>query len=814
MCSKAIKRLLEEAEMAVHRCRLLEEMLNEQAMQGEKLRTDLHEQQEENKLLTHEKESLKATIARMEIEAEVAAAAAAAARTVNPVTPGHTPASTPSKANAEVHVNASASAESVAAVEEMLSKKKRQLDVREATLKDALKKVSADAAKVADQRAALQEQEKRMTAQLTAQLTSLFEEERQRLEDICADAVTDMQNTYREWIAQQRDAAVERRRKYEHVMETRLQRATSEVAEMRAERDVLQQTLENLRAQLAELQENASRVQTERRSETKDGGPSSQYAREEKESLQEAVAEGIPRAGAANERPRATQTDPDFTELLGGGEQPKHADAAAAYAALQRRAQDSIAALMRDMRAKEVEWERAKAAAVATAESAARLAERERLGQEAEKIRQESQREIKEAMRIVTQQRDSAMDALRTQHQRDKEEWLSRMRRLEEGQQNQEEAWRAEKAALQKKCSELETHLEGRKAAAGKLQQQLRDAKRELSELKAKARDNEDAVAEERRKRANATAKTVQYSASSLLKEAQQGQQRILAAHAGALALLQEKMQKLAQVNCAAANSRDERRREVTQRLHTELECTRQERDTALEQLGKMQEAAEGMKARMNEESAQLGALRDVIQRQQRDLARLQEQHQRTVDELRAARAAVSAPSAADAAASLAESENPVMRATDDTCYRVLLRLEQRWVLQQADLQCCYSVALYAVVQRTWTQMIGRMTSSLVAEAERQRRSRDRSAEALENTTSTIKEVQRDLRLRMQALLQQQVDVEEREKRLQDKKKRMDVVCRSLHTVAQELRKKHLDATENPTLEEVMKSARVMSESP
>ncbi|CAJ1019171.1 hypothetical protein Q4I30_001844 [Leishmania utingensis] len=813
MCSKAIKRLLEEAEMAVHRCRLLEEMLNEQAMQGEKLRTDLHEQQEENKLLTHEKESLKATIARMEIEAEVAAAAAAA-RTVNPVTPGHTPASTPSKANAEVHVNASASAESVAAVEEMLSKKKRQLDVREATLKDALKKVSADAAKVADQRAALQEQEKRMTAQLTAQLTSLFEEERQRLEDICADAVTDMQNTYREWIAQQRDAAVERRRKYEHVMETRLQRATSEVAEMRAERDVLQQTLENQRAQLAELQENASRVQTERRSEAKDGGPSSQYAREEKESLQEAVAEGIPRAGAANERPHATQTDPDITELLGGGEQLKHADAAAAYAALQRRAQDSIAALMRDMRAKEVEWERAKAAAVATAESAARLAERERLGQEAEKTRQESQREIKEAMRIVAQQRDSAMDALRTQHQRDKEEWLSKMRRLEEGQQNQEEAWRAEKATLQKKCSELETHLEGRKAAAGKLQQQLRDAKRELSELKAKARDNEDAVAEERRKRANATAKTVQYSASSLLKEAQQGQQRMLAAHAGALALLQEKMQKLAQVNSAAANSREERRREVTQRLHTELECTRQERDTALEQLGKMQEAAEGMKARMNEESAQLGALRDVIQRQQRALARLQEQHQRTVDELRAARAAVSAPSAADAAASLAESENPVVRATDDTCYRVLLRLEQRWVLQQADLQCCYSVALYAVVQRTWTQMIGRMTSSLVAEAERQRRSRDRSAEALENTTSTIKEVQRDLRLRMQALLQQQVDVEEREKRLQDKKKRMDVVCRSLHTVAQELRKKHLDATENPTLEEVMKSARVMSESP
>ncbi|CAG9570417.1 hypothetical protein LMJF_12_0110 [Leishmania major strain Friedlin] len=810
--------------MAVHRCHLLEEMLNEQAKQAEKLRNELREQQEENKLLTHEKESLKATIARMEIEAEVAAAAAAAAATTaSAVTPVHSRAATSLKADAEMHVNASTSAESVAVMEELMTKKKRQLDMREATLKDALKKVSADAAKIADQRAALQEQEKVMTAQLTAQFTSLFEEERQRLEDFCADAVTDVQNKYMEWVAQQQVGALERRRRYEQVMEERQQRAAVELAEARAERDALQRALENQRAQLAKLQESGSKERMGRRSDEKRDALSSQCAREVKASLEEAVAGGAALAAAAAKGQfHALQTEPVSTQHLGEEERQTSTDAAAAHAALGPKAQDSMETLVRDMRAKEEEWAKATAAAVATAESAARLAERERLMQEVEKARQQSRCEAEEAVRVATQQRDSAMDALRKQHEHDKEEWLSNMRRLEASQrrkeecrQSQEKSWREEKVALQQKCSALEERLETRKAAAWQLQQQLRDATQELYNLKANTGGKEDAAAEERRTRANAAAMAAQRWASAFLEEAQQGQQLMLEEQARALALLKDEMQKWALANSAAANARDERQREATQRLHTELESARQERDTALEQLGRMRETAADMTTRMSEESAELGTLRGAIQRQQRALAELQEQHQRTVDELYATRAAVvAANTAADVAAPLAESPARAMPAVDGTCYHVLLRLEQCWVLQQANLQSFYSVALYAVVQQEWTQVFESMTSSLAAEAERQRRLSIRNAEALENTTSTIKEVQDDLRLRTQELLQRQVDVEEHERRVQDKKKRVDVLCRSLYTVAQELRKMHLDAAESSTLDEVINSARVMSDSP
>ncbi|CBZ32411.1 unnamed protein product [Leishmania donovani] len=828
ICSKAIKRTLEEAEMAVHRCHLLEEMLNEQAKQAEKLRNELREQQEENKLLTHEKESLKATIARMEIEAEVAAAkaaaaAAAAATTIaSTVTSVHSPAATSLKADPDTRANASTSAESVAAMEELLNKKKRQLDMREATLKDALKKVSSDAAKIADQRAALQEQEKVMAAQLTAQFTSLFEEERQRLEDFCADAVTDIQNKYMEWVTQQQDGALERRRRYEQVMEERQQRAAAELAEARAERDALQRALESQRAQLAKLQESALKVGAESRSEEKRNALSSQCARKGKESLEETVAGGVALAVATKGQLHAGQAEPVSNKHLREEERQTSNCAAAACAALEQKAQDSMEALVRDMRAKEEDWERAKAAAVATAESAVRLAERERLVQEVEKARQQSRREVEEAVRVATQQRDSVIDALRKQHEHDKEEWLSKMQQLEtsqrrkaEYQQSQDKSWREEKVALQKKCSALETRLETRKTAAWQLQQQLRDAKQELYDLKANTGGKDDAAAEERRTQASAAAMTVQRWASAVLEEVQQGQQLMLEEQARALALLQDEMQKRALANYAAANARDERQREATQRLHTELESARQERDTALEQLGRMRETAADMTARMSEESAQLGTLRGALQRQQRALAELQEKHQRTVDELHATRAAVAAAAtAADAAAPLAESPVRVMPAVDDTCYHVLLRLEQRWVQQQAHLQSLYSVALYAVVQQEWTQVFESMTSSLATEAERQRSLRIRNAEALENTTSTIKEVQDDLRLRTQELLQRQVDVEERERRVQDKKKRVDVVCRSLYTVAQELRKVHLDAAESSTLDEVMNSARVMSDSP
>ncbi|KAG5484832.1 hypothetical protein LSCM4_07602 [Leishmania orientalis] len=806
-CSKAIKRTLEEAEMAVHRCHLLEEMLNEQATQAEKLRHDLREQQEENKLLMHEKESLKATIARMEIEAEVAAvklATAAAATTVSAATPAHSPAVPPSKADAEMHLNAGTSAQSVAAIEETLNKKKRQLDVREATLKDALKKVSADAAKIADQRTALLEQEKLMTAQLAAQFTSLFEEERQRLEDMCADAVTDVQSRFMEWIAQQQDGAVERRRRYEQAMEERQLRMAAELAEVRAERDALQRALEGQLAQLAELKESTSSVEAERRIEAQ----STKW----KELLKEAVVESAVCAAAVKKQSHATQTELDSTEHVCDEEQHARSDASAAHAAIQQNGQESIEALKRDMRAKEEAWEIAKAAAVAAAESTARLVERERLEQEVEKVRQTCRKELEEAVQRAAQARDCALDELRALHQREQEEWLTEMRRLngsrrakEARQRSGDKTWREEKLSLQKKCDELATRLEERMATAAQLQQRLHDVKQKLSDLQRRTREKENAATEERRKRAKAVASTLQRSASAILKEVQQGQQRILAEQAGALALLQENIQKLVHANCAAANTKDAGRRDAAEWLLTELEGARPEQEAALEQWGHMRESATDMAAKVMEESAQSGTLRSVIERQQRALTELQHQHQRTLAELHAARAS---------AAPLTVPLDAVAPAVDDTCYRALLRLEQRWVQEQARIQSLYLVALYAVVEREWTLVIDTITSSLAAEAERQRCSRVRDAKALENTTSTIKEVQSDLRLRMQGLLQRQVDVEERERRVQKKKERVDEVCHSLYTLAQELRKKHLGAAENATVEEVMKSARSLGDSP
>ncbi|KAG5483572.1 hypothetical protein CUR178_08238 [Leishmania enriettii] len=797
-CSKAIKRRLEEAEMAVHRCHLLEEMLNEQATQAEKLRHDLREQQEENKLLMHEKENLKATIARMEIEAEVAAvkmATAAAATTVSAAAPAHSPAVAPSKADAEMRLNAGTSAQSVAAIEEALNKKKRQLDVREATLKDALKKVSADAAKIADQRAALQEQEKLMTAQLTARFTSLFEEERQRLEDTCADAVTDVQSKCMEWIAQGQDGALERRRRYEQAMEERQLRMAAELAEVRAERDALQGALEGQLAQPAELKESTSRVEAERRIEAQ--------STKRKESLEEAVVESAVRAAAVKKQSHATQTELDSTEHVCDEEQHACSDASAAHVGIQQNGQESIETLKRDMRAKEEAWEKAKAAAVAAAESTARLVERERLEQEVEKVRQTCRKELEEAAQRAAQERDCALDELRALHQREQEEWLTEMRRLKRSRRAKEprqgsgdKAWREEKLALQKKCDELTTRLEERMSTARQLQQQLHDVKQELSDLQRSAREKENAATEERRKRAKAIASTLQRSASAILKEVQQGQQRILAEQAGALALLQENMQELVHANCAAADTKDAGRRDAAAWLPTELEGVRPEQEAALEQWGHVRESAADMAAKVMEESAQSGTLRSVIERQQPAVTELQHQQQRTLAELHAARAS---------AAPLTGLLDAVAPSVDDTCYRALLRLEQRWVLQQTRIQSLYLVALYAVVEREWTLVIDTITSSLAAEAERQRCSRVRDATALENTTSTIKEVQRDLRLRMQGLLQRQADVEERERRVQKKKERVDEVCRSLYTLAQELRKKHLGAAENATVEEVMK---------
>ncbi|GET86747.1 hypothetical protein, unknown function [Leishmania tarentolae] len=822
ICFKSIKHTLEEAEMAVQRCHLLEEMLNEQAKQAETLRNELREQQEEKKLLTHEKESLKATIARMEIEAEVAAAAAAAtASTPGEVTPVHSPSATSTKSNAEVHASASTSAESVAVMEEMLSRKKRQLDMREATLKDALKKVSSDAGKIANQRAALQEQEKLMKAQLTSQLTSLFEGERQRLEGICADAVTDVQNKYLEWMTQQQDGVLERRRKYEQMMEERQQRAAAELAEARAERDALQRALESQHAQLAKFQESALEVGSDSRSDGKRNVVPPQCPQEEKEALKEASAECTGLAAEVKGQLPTDESEPVYTNHLFDEKQQTHSEAAAAYAAMENKLQNRMEALMRDMRAKEEEWERAKTAVVSTAGSEAPLAERERLLQDVEKARQKSLREVEEAVWIAMQQRDSAMDALRKQHQRVKEEWLFKMEqleasrgRIEECQQRHDRPWREEKAALPKACSEREERLETRKGATWQLQRQQRNDKREPAELKTNMSGKKDVAAEEGRVPVNAAATSVQRLVSALLKEVQQTQQRMLEEQAGALAFMQEQMQQLALPNCAAVNARDERQREATQRLHTELESALQERDTALEQLRRMREAAAEMTSPMCGESAQLGTLGSVMQRQQRALAELKGQHEGTVDELRVARAVAATASAADAGAPLAEPPDHVSPSMDGTGYHVLICLEQSWVQQQAHLQGLYSVALYEVVQQEWTHVFERVMLSLATEAERQRSLRIRNARALENTTSTIREVQDDLHLREQGLLQWQKDVEERERRVQNKKERVNRLCHSLHAVAQELRKMHLGAAENSTLNDVMNSARAMSESP
>ncbi|KAG5484452.1 hypothetical protein LSCM1_07821 [Leishmania martiniquensis] len=812
-CAKAIKRTLEEAEMAVHRCHLLEEMLNEQATQAEKLRHELREQREENKLLMHEKESLKATIARMEIEAEVAAAklaTAAAAATVCASTPAHSPVASPSKADTAMHLNASTSAESAATMEEALNKKKRQLDVREATLKDALKKVSADAAKIADQRAALQEQEKLMTSQLTAQFTSLFEEERQRLEDLCVDAITDVQRKYMGWVAQQQDGALERRRRYEQAMEEHQLRVTAELAEVREERDALQRELESQRVQLAELKESASRVAVEGQMEAKTAALSSPCPKEKKP-LEEAVEEGAACAAAAERQCHATQTELDSTNPLCDEERRASGDAAAADAALQQRLQESMEALKRDMRSKEQEWERAKAAAVATAESTARLVERKQLELEVEKVRQRSRKELEEAVRRAKQDRDAAVYEIRGLHQREKEEWLSEMRHLrgirreeEVRRQRQDNAWRGEKAALQKKCDELAVRLEERMATARQLQQQLRDVKAELSDLKRSARDKGNAALEERRKCAHAAAAALQRSASALLEEVKEGQERMLAEQAGALALLNESMQQLVNASCAASKPRDVGRRDATQSPPMELEGTRQEAEAALEKWSGMRESVVGMVAEANEGGAELSTLGDMIQSQQRAFTELQQQHQRTLDELLAARAAAS-PST--------EPLDAVAPAVNDACYDTLIRLEQGWVQQRAITESLYLRTLYAVMEREWTLAIDSITSSLAVEAERQRGSRLRNAKVLENTTSTIKEVQSSLRLRTQELLQREADIEERERRVQKKKKRVDDVCRSLYVVAQELRQKYLGAAENAAVEEVMTSARSPSES-
>ncbi|KAK7197623.1 FYVE zinc finger containing protein [Novymonas esmeraldas] len=738
ICAKAISRSHEEAEMAMHRCHLLEEMLNEQAMQSEKLRTSLREQEEENKLLTREKESLKATITRMEIEAEVAAAKAATAASASvSASPAPSPAASPMKLDAGPDPDAAASSQSIAAMEEALNKKRRQLDIREATLKDALKKVSTDATRIADQRAALQDQER----QVAAQLTSLFEEERQRLEDICADAVMDVQNKYLEWVAQQQDGALERRRRYEQAMEERHQRVAAEAAETRAERDALRETVE-------ELREAVSRLEAE-----------------------------------AEEQLRAGRAELDAARASHADERQAHRDASAG---LQQQVQDAADALARTTREKAEEVARTTAAAVSAAESAVRQAERERAATEAELVQRQHREEVEAERRSAAAHHDAAVAAIEAKHQR----------ALDVAAQGADTSCHVERAALQKKCKELEARLETRKAAAWQLQQQLRDAKQELVDLQGNVRDRAEAAAEERQTRTGAVVASVQRCGSVLIKEAQQLQQRMLAEQADSLAAVQRAAEEVLQRTVAATAARDEQRQQATEQLQARLHTALQELSTAREQLDDAHKAAAATAVKHD-------MLYDVIQRQQRAMQEQQEAQQKTLEELRLARESATATSAAAAAAS-----------PDGAQVRQLLHAQQRWVQQQAHLQGLYVTALFAVLQREWTQVMNTTASSLAAETERQRGRRVRNAKALEQTTSTIREVQDDLRSRTQELLQRQSQLEVHESQLRDKKRRVDQVCRSLYTVAQELRKRHAGAADGIIVEEVMRTARVMSDSP
>ncbi|KPA75828.1 hypothetical protein ABB37_08343 [Leptomonas pyrrhocoris] len=933
ICADSITRTYEEAEMTMQRCQLLEEIVNEQALQAEKTRSDLREQQEENKLLRHEKEQLKATIARMEIEAEVAAAKVeATTRATAASTPPAVASPTASPVKPDSDTNAlgdgALSEGSLAAMEEKLNKKKRQLDMREATLKDALKKVSADAAKNADQRAALQEQEKQLTALVTSKFTALFEEERQRLEDMSTDAVTDMQNQFVAWVGQQQDGVIERRRKYEQLMEERQHRTAAELVEMRTSRDALQRQLELQTREIEKLQAEARNAAAAHSmlvgaaAQQQQEQQQQQEDRTEQQELNQGAIAATRRAEKAEGEVHRLQAELDSTKALYTEETQAREIASAAYQSEQRQAQQRLEALTQGFRAQQEEAKADRDAAVAAARQAAAehhaqelAAQQERLeakaaadveaavqrerrqhaaamerdnaqhGAEKEALEntvKELERRLQEAVMAEEQQpldappkptveeaeqkeeaaaaalahlqelhlheaaawaasqnqlearlreaesqredtlKDSAaafaraaqehaatVAELTAEHQREKAAWETKTTQLkraqaqqEDGLQRQDKTWREEKAALLKTCNDLEARLETRKKAAWQLQQQLRDCKQQLSELQAqyqkKATEEETATVAQSR-----AATTLQRSAAALVKEVQQAQQRVLTEHTAAVTHIRSELQETAKA--ASAASSQKKTREAVKQLASQVASVKEEKEEVQQQLKAEQERRSNAEAKLEKLKASLYSMQSTEQQQRQTMAELQEKYHHVADELEAVKAA----KATQAALSESPSPSPSRSLENETH---LLGVQQHWVQQQAHVEGLYAMALTTVLQHEWSAAMDVVVEHLASEAWKQRQMRARNATALENTTSTIREVQEDLRVRAQALVQRQTEVEEQERRIAEKKKRVDAVCRDLYAVAKELRTKHLDGTDCAGVEQLVRSARVVGE--
>ncbi|KPI86358.1 hypothetical protein ABL78_4584 [Leptomonas seymouri] len=892
ICAKSIARTHEVAEMATERCRLLEEIINELALQAEKTRSDLREQQEENKLLQHEKERLKATITRMEIEAEVAVAKAqttsAAVTTAAPPVAASSPKTSTSLTASPVMPDSEAntlsggapSEESIAVMEEKLNRKKRQLDMREATLKEALKKVSADATKNADQRAALQEQEKQLAAVVTARFMAVFEEERQRLEDVCADTMTDMQNTFAAWMGQQQDDALESRHKYEQLMEERQQRAAAELAEMRASRATLQHQLESQQLLIDQLQAEAlSAVATQA---AQVGGATQQQQQQWEEAegrkMEKAAAAAIQRAEKAEEELCRLQAQLDSIKAL--YEEERHARAqqeqaeaaravaaAAAVEAAEQKAAERHAQELAELQ------ERLEAEAAANVEAALRrAAQQHAAAMESANAQHEGEEEALKTTEEMESQLPAIVDAERQQQQRQQQQLDASSARHSAKTEEREEntaaealaqlkaaheregaAWEATRLELEAQLREAEnqrektqvehaaalasaaqeyaaavaslaaTYQDEKEAqganskqprrtqvhadeglqkrlpacteekSAAQLQQQLRNCRQQLADLQAQHQmKTEVGTATAAQSRA---AVALQRCAATFVKEVQRVHQRMLMEHTAAVSEMRSGLQEAAKAASATSSQREKKARETVKRLQAQVVSVQQEKE----------EVQQKLKAEKEKFKASLQSLQETGQQQQRAMAALQAKYQRVMDQYEAQKAEVATQAA------LKEAFSPHASASLESAAQ-LFEAQQRLVQQWAELAGRYAIAFISILQQEWLTVADAAVERLAAEAEVQRQMRTRSTKALENTTSTIKEVQEDLRERTQALVERQAAVEERERRVAVKKARIDTVCRDLYAVAKQLREKCVDSADCADVEELVRSARVMGE--
>ncbi|CAD2220604.1 hypothetical protein AGDE_15980 [Angomonas deanei] len=87
--------------------------------------------------------------------------------------------------------------------------------MREATLKEALKKVSNDAAKIVSQRNALLEREQAMQETLTTDFLKFFEKERDRMEKMFFVELSSMTSNFTRLVKEQRLFSSPEKQKYE-----------------------------------------------------------------------------------------------------------------------------------------------------------------------------------------------------------------------------------------------------------------------------------------------------------------------------------------------------------------------------------------------------------------------------------------------------------------------------------------------------------------------------------------------------------------------------------------------------------------------